>query len=282
LGKTKLEVDALLTNPDRLSNASDHINRLAHLIKVLRGPNGCTWDKKQTATSISVYLIEEVYELVEAITSDQTDAICEELGDVLFHILFIIRLFEESKAFDLNKTVENIVAKMIRRHPHVFGDSAAESVADIRKQWRKIKKEEKKGNKDTFQGSVLDTVPSGLPALMRAYRVSERAAGAGFDWDDIQGVMEKVEEEWDEFKEVAAGNHTQEIALEFGDLLFTLMNVARMARIHPETALTAATQKFEKRYRHMENEVTARGKETDTVPREELERLWEEAKRITD
>lgn len=276
MGTTELESDESQEEPKKRPTASIQVNRLVRLIETLRGANGCPWDKKQTPASISVYLIEEVYELVEAIASDNPESICEELGDVLFHLLFIARLFQEKQAFGLNQAIDGIVDKMIRRHPHVFGDSPAESIAEIRDQWRSIKKEEKK---NALPKSILDSVPAGLPALLRAYRISERAAGAGFDWDDIHGVMEKVEEEWREFKEaVATDDDRREIEMEFGDLLFTMMNVARIARIHPESALQAATHKFETRYRFMEKQLENCGESTDSVPRDELERLWEMAK----
>jgi tetrapyrrole methylase family protein/MazG family protein len=254
------------------------LSKVLALIRTLRGKDGCPWDRKQTPTSMSVYLIEEVYELVEAITTGDPEAVEEELGDVLFHILFLSTLYQESNHFDLGSAAEAVLAKMIRRHPHVFDNARTIDVDTVRKQWREIKQQEK-----TLppQSSVLDSVPAGLPALMRAYRISERAAGIGFDWDDVAGVMQKVEEELNEFTSAVKQNNPQEMALEFGDILFTLVNVARLARIHPETALAESTRKFEQRFRYMEKQTLEEGKPIDTVSREQLEALWQDAKNNT-
>lgn len=248
------------------------------LIRTLRGENGCPWDRKQTPRSISVYLIEEIFELVEAIESGRVADIREELGDVLFQVLFIAELFAENRRFDVTDVVTQNLSKMRRRHPHVFGDSAVSGIDEIRDNWHTIKQREK-GDGDGR--SVLDSVPSGLPALMRAYRVSERAARTGFDWHNLPEVMEKVEEEWREFKTAArsAGSEGREaVALEFGDILFTLTNVARFARIHPETSLSAAVRKFEDRFRYMEAQLQSQGKSIDSLSREEMDRCWEAAK----
>ena len=259
------------------------------LIQRLRGENGCPWDKKQTPATLSVYLIEEMYELVDAIASKKPADVCEELGDVLFQLLFIADLFRESGHFDIEDAARLNLQKMIRRHPHVFGEETAATSEDVRRQWHRIKSEEKKSAGDAgAPAGVLDSVPAGLTALLRAYRISERAARRGFDWTSLSGVMEKVEEEWAEFKaevrkiesvasepDVAARGN---LSLEFGDLLFTLVNVARFARIHPETSLADATRKFEKRFRHMEAVAAQDGVSLESVSHDELDRLWENAK----
>ncbi len=252
-----------------------HISRLLKLIDTLRGKEGCPWDRKQTPGSMSPYLIEEVYELVDAIGSGSPDDVCEELGDVLFHIFFIACIFKEMGHFDIQKVADGIVQKMIRRHPHVFGDKTVDSVDDIKERWQRIKQSEKKPHQDH---SLLDSVPSGLPALMRAYRISSRAAGAGFDWDNVASVMQKVEEEWSEFNAAIDTGDQKEQAMEFGDILFTLVNVARFNGFHPETALSDSVKKFEERFRYMEKQLSARGKSLEKVSRRELERLWDEAK----
>ena len=167
------------------------INSIIDLIETLRGEKGCPWDRKQTPGTIAVYLVEEVYELVDAIESGDHNGVCEELGDVLFHILFLTGLFREMGCFDIKDVVDLNVEKMTRRHPHVFGNERFVSVEEVKAHWHKIKMKEKNLAK---KASILDSVPIGLPALMRAYRVSERAARTGFDWIDISGVMEKVEE----------------------------------------------------------------------------------------
>jgi len=259
-------------NPD----VSIGIERLIKLVKILRGENGCPWDQKQTPESISVYIAEEVHELVHAIQSGNSDEVCEELGDVIFLIMFIAEIYKKAGLFDIKTAIDSVCDKMIRRHPHVFEDSTVNSVGDIRKQWRKIKKTEKGRS---AKASILDSVPSGLPALMRAYRVSERAAGVGFDWDSIAGVLEKVDEEIDEFKDAVSEHNEKKIKTEFGDILFTLVNVARFAKIHPETALYDAIGKFEKRFQYMEKELSADGRDMESISYEDLELLWEKAKK---
>lgn len=262
------------------------IQALDKIIETLRGENGCPWDKKQTPESICVYLLEEAHELLDAIQSKSPGDICEELGDVLFQVLFIARFFEEKDLFSIETAARQSAEKMIRRHPHVFGEITLTEAEEVRQQWHDIKKQEKNGRE--AESSILDAVPRSLPALLRAYRVSERAARTGFDWDDITGVMEKAEEEWGEFK-AEVGNSgadaaadgprdREKIAMEFGDVLFTLVNVARFARIHPETALIQATLKFEERFRHLERTAAESGRDIDAVPRDEKERLWNEAK----
>lgn len=268
---------------------SVNIDKLQHLIKTLRGENGCPWDRKQTPGSMAVYLIEETYELVDAIESGNAEDICEELGDVLFHILFLTRMFEESGDFDIETVAERITEKMVRRHPHVFGSESVESVDEVKLKWRDIKKREKKPVRRT---SLLDSIPPKSPALMRAYRISERAAGAGFDWDDLEGVAGKVEEEWGEFQTEmhllekntsnGGGRSLKNISLEFGDILFTLVNVARFVGIHPETALAGSTHKFEMRFRHMEDAAAMEGRPLDTLSINDMQRLWEKAKQDLD
>lgn len=257
---------------------------LIALIKTLRGDEGCPWDRQQTARSMAVHLVEEVYEAVDAIQAGEPGAVREELGDVLFHIFFIAALFAEQGHFDIRDVIRTSTAKMIRRHPHVFGEERVASADEVRVRWRRIKQHEK-GSAE--KASILDSIPSGLPALMRAYRVSERAAGKGFDWQTLAGVLEKAEEEWHEFKaELGHGDpavlERQDVAMEFGDILFTLVNVARFARIHPETALTGAIAKFEKRFRHMEREIAAAGRRMESVSFDELQALWQAAKTAVD
>lgn len=262
-----------------LDPSSTSLYDIIDLIRTLRGENGCPWDRKQTPRSITVYLIEEVFELVEAIESGNLNAIREELGDVLFQVLFVAELFSESGRLDMADIVGRNLAKMRRRHPHVFEDREVSGIDEIRDNWHAIKQEEKKAADNR---SVLDSVPSGLPALMRAYRISERAARTGFDWHNLPEVMEKVEEEWREFKAAAdngRGADPEAIALELGDILFTLTNVARFARIHPETSLSAAVRKFEDRFRYMEKRLEETGRTIKSLTREDMDRQWEAAKR---
>lgn len=261
---------------NQINNKIKNLKRLIGLIETLRGENGCPWDKAQTIKTMAIYLLEEVYELVDAIETENPDEICEELGDVLFHIFFMARLFEEKGAFDIGDVAGLNKEKMVRRHPHVFGSERAENAGEVRKRWHTIKKNEKN---HMYHQSVLDSVPGGLPALMRAYTISERAARTGFDWDNIEGVMQKAEEEWSEFQCALNKNDKTDISVEFGDILFTLVNVARFAAIHPETALKDSIKKFESRFRQMEKNLAELGRSFDSVSRDELDTLWKEVKK---
>ncbi len=257
------------------------IDSLLHLIDTLRGENGCPWDRKQTAASMAIYLAEEAFELIEAIEGGHAEAVCEELGDVLFLQLFILRLYDTKGVFDLEQVIGRVAEKMIRRHPHVFGDNRVDTAAQVSRQWQQIKKTEKE---HAEQASILDSVPSGLPALLRAYRVSERASQAGFDWPDLAGVIEKVSEEWEEFNQelrhwTANARPDEKLSMEFGDIVFTLANVARFAGFHPEIALTGAIKKFESRFRLMESMLNEKGLEMRSVSPTELDELWELAKK---
>ena len=248
---------------------------LIELIEILRGDKGCPWDKKQTPKSIAVYLIEEIFELFDAIAADKPEEICEELGDVLFQVFFIARMYQEKGLFSIKDVVRLNAEKMIRHHPHVFGKENSQTIETIKERWHEIKLKEKIHAPDT---SILDSVPARLPALMRAYRISERAAKTGFDWPDLAGVVQKVEEEWSELKAALTKSDKDQTALEFGDLLFTLMNVARFVRVHPEVALAASTQKFVRRFKIMEKVASKKGRNLNTLTLEEMDALWEAAK----
>ena len=259
------------------------IDALLQLIDTLRGENGCPWDRKQTPASMAVYLAEETFELIEAIENGDTAAACEELGDVLFLLLFILRIYDAGGLFDLDAVAARVTAKMVRRHPHVFSDAAAETASQVKRQWQAIKKTEKAPGR---QKSIIDTIPSGLPALLRAYRVSERAAQAGFDWPDLSGVMEKFSEESAEFnqeleRQNAPEGSPEKLAMEFGDILFTLAYVARFAGFFPETALTGAINKFTCRFRQMESLLQAKGLDMGSVSPARLDEFWELAKKQT-
>ena len=256
------------------------VERLATLIETLRSENGCPWDRKQTPGSMARYLIEEAYELVDAIVSGNAEDICEEAGDVLFQLLFIIHLFREQ--FDFQDVIDKISEKMIRRHPHVFGDEKVASTDQVLENWRKIKQKEKGGEKPS---SVLDAVPQSVPALHRAFLVSEKAVNTGFDWPDIAGVMNQTMEEWQEFSDEIKKmeDHPtgrQKASVEFGDVLFSMVNVARFAKIDPEIALTQSIQKFEKRFRYMESRVREAGGTIGDASFEKMQQLWDEAKKV--
>jgi MazG family protein len=266
---------------ENLSGDRPTLAPLVNLIKRLRREDGCPWDRRQTARSMAVYLVEEVFELVDAIEAKEDRLVCEEAGDVLFQLLFIIELHREQNRFSLQEVVDRIHQKMVRRHPHVFGAKTVDSSEAVRQQWHEIKKREKGPNP---AGSVLDGIPAGMPALHRAYRVSERAARTGFDWPDMSGVMASTMEEWDEFceewrrREKSDADPDDGLDMEFGDLLFTLANVARFGRFHPENALAKATRKFEARFRQMESALRRAGREIDTVSFDEMQAAWRKAK----
>ncbi|MGD9366059.1 MAG: nucleoside triphosphate pyrophosphohydrolase [Desulfobacteraceae bacterium] len=255
------------------------IQTLIDLIAALRSENGCPWDRKQTPSTLTVYLIEEMYELVEAIHSDKSDDVLEELGDVLFQVLFVAYMFQQQGRFSLEQILERIIRKMIRRHPHVFGSKKVENADQVKTQWHRIKQTEKGS-----LPSMLDSIPSGMPALMRAYRISERAAATGFDWDSLNEVMAQAEEEWSEFQAeiensgVLKTNHAK-ATMELGDVLFSLVNVARLAGIHPETALAKSTRKFTRRFNQMEAMAHKLSSSLEELPKDEMERLWAVAKR---
>ena len=270
--------DSLITHP------ASGLDNLIRLIETLRGANGCPWDKKQTPRSMALYLVEELYELLDAMEKGNPDDVCEELGDVLFHIFFIARLFEEAGNFNIETVADRNIQKMTRRHPHVFGSTPLKSAEEVKRQWHTLKSNEKKS---VPGGSLLDSLPSKLPALLRAYRISERVGKAGFDWADMHGVLSKVEEEWSELKSAIraddnTGLNQGNVSLELGDLLFTLVNVARFAHIHPETALADATKKFEARFRQLERLLAAADKALASLSPKEMDRFWEKAKIAAD
>jgi len=258
-----------------MSRATMAMEELIGIIVRLRGPSGCPWDREQSSRSMVRFLIEEAYELADAIASGHAEHIREELGDVLFHILFITQIHSEAGQFDLEQVCREIGAKMTRRHPHVFGSVRVTDSAEVVRNWQEIKRGEKDAGRRT---SVLDAVPAGLPGLMRAYAVSERAARVRFDWEDLSGVLAKLQEELAEFTAAAERNDTAQAVLEFGDILFTMVNMARFGGVHPETALTAAVQKFERRFRRMEAMAADSGRDLESMPQNEKDRIWETIK----
>lgn len=250
------------------------MNETRELIKRLRAENGCPWDRKQTPASMVKNLIEESYELQEAIHGGAPDEIAEELGDTWFQLVFLIHLLEEAHGLSFAEVAEANRRKMIRRHPHVFGSETAETVAEVNAHWARVKGEEKREK----PASLLDTVTSGTPPLMRARDVSKVTAEAGFDWDDMDGVMAKVDEEWGEFTDALKSGDKHATAMEFGDLLFTLVNVARFAGIDADASLAASVAKFEKRYRLMEQLLAEKGERPDRHRSTEVDAMWDRAK----
>ena len=252
------------------------IDALIQLVETLRGNHGCPWDKKQTPPDGGLYLIEEAFELADAIESGNTEQILEELGDVLFHIVFIARMFEERCEFDLSDVVHAITEKMIRRHPHVFGEDNLKSSAEVVENWHKIKLSEKK---TTSTLSSLDSVPVQLPALMRAFRISDRAAKSGFDWTKIDEACENAEQTVRELKASPNTSNHSQLSQKFGDILFVLVNLARAANVHPETALAGSNKRFELRFKKVENLIAESARDFESIPLDEKARIWERVKR---
>ena len=248
--------------------------KLTEIVDTLMGENGCPWDKVQTRESLKPYLVEEVYETLEALDGNNPEEIKDELGDLLYQILFHAKISENRNEFNIKDVVESISEKMVRRHPHVFKEESLETPEQVVTQWEEIKKQEKNNGK-----SVLDGVPKHLPGLLRAQKLQKKAAQHGFDWDEITAVFDKLDEEIAEFKqEVLAGKET-DIAGELGDILFVLVNIAKFKKIDAEEALRMTNNKFIKRFQYIEQEVAKRGKELKDTPLEELEQYWQDAKR---
>jgi tetrapyrrole methylase family protein/MazG family protein len=260
-----------------LNQPHNALNDLFRLVNTLRGENGCPWDKKQTPESVGIYLIEEVFELVDAIESGNSEHIREELGDVLFHIVFIARMFEERQEFDLSRVARTITDKMIRRHPHVFGETEVNSSAEVVQNWHKIKLNENKDNKNQ---SLLDSVPAKLPALIRAYRISDRVAKSGFELTEAD-EHQKVPEAVTDGLQAALNNHDSRLASrQFGDLIFTLVNIARLAEIHLESALAGSVKIFEARFKKMEELIAESKQDFDDISLDEKKRIWQKVQKI--
>ena len=216
---------------------------LIALVETLRGDHGCPWDREQTPEQIKTYLLEEAYEVLDALESGDSGDLCAELGDLLFHIVFLARIFEEAEEFNIGDVVKKISEKMIRRHPHVFGQTQVSGSDEVRQIWHEIKIAEAK-DKNTDLNSFFDSVPQQLPALMRAYRISERAAKLGFDRQDVDSIFENLDEELAELKIALKKANSEKLAEKLGDFLFTIVNLSRFMGVHPEAALTRTISKF--------------------------------------
>ena len=263
----------------KLTPTHSFLDDLIRLVKTLRGKHGCPWDQKQTPRNAAVYLIEEVFELVDAIEIGNPEHIREELGDVLFHIVFIARMFQERGKFDLSDVAQSITEKMIRRHPHVFGEENVKTSEEIVENWHKIKLSENKSTGKTGKQSSLDSVPVQLPALIRAYRISDRVAKTGFDWLEIDEALENVEQELTEIKSILNTENSEILSQKLGDFLFILVNIARLAKIHPEIALAGSNKKVELRFREMEDILGESEWEFENIPLKEKARIWEKVKK---
>ena len=249
--------------------------KLTEIVNTLMGENGCPWDKVQTRESLKPYLVEEAYETLEALDGNDPEEIKEELGDLLYQILFHAKISENKKEFNITDVIESISNKMVHRHPHVFKKGTLETPDEVATQWEeiKIKEKGKAGRK-----SLLDGIPSSLPSLLRSQKLQKKAANHGFDWDKISSVFDKLDEEVAEFKKAILSGGKKDMKEELGDILFVLVNIAKFNKIDAEEALRATNNKFIKRFQHIEAEVSKRGKTLKETPLEELEQYWQDAK----
>jgi MazG family protein len=268
--------------------AGERFGRLVEIMTTLRGPNGCPWDKQQDFTTLKPMLVEEVYEVLEAIDDQDYEGLAEELGDLLLHVIFHAQLGKEASQFDINTVIEKISDKLVRRHPHVFGNESASTPEEVIKNWEAIKaqeKAEKLKHRTPEQRSLLEGIPSKLPAIHEAHQISARAARVGFDWPDIEGIFDKLQEEMHELKEVISSSgdegRRERLEDEIGDMLFVIVNIARYLKIDSESALKRANRKFKARFRYMEGELAKQGKSLEETPLEEMEALWRKAKSET-
>jgi tetrapyrrole methylase family protein/MazG family protein len=247
---------------------------LLKIMEKLRGEKGCPWDREQTRDSLKPYIIEEAYELVEAIEEGDPSKIKEELGDLLFQIVFQCQIAKEAEEFGFSDVVRKIGEKMIARHPHVFGDAKYKTTYEVLVHWEEQKKREGK-----MRESILDGIPKALPALLRARRLQDRAAGVGFDWERAGDVFKKLDEELGEFKDALEAKKQDEIEDELGDIFFMLVNISRFIGVNPEDALRRTISKFIHRFRHIEMKAAEQGRKLSEMTLSEMDRLWDEAKR---
>jgi MazG family protein len=275
-----------MSSPDR---AAEAFARLVQIMAALRAPDGCPWDRAQTIDSLEPYVLEETYEVLDAIDRHDHAALCEELGDFLFEAVFLAQMEAEAGHFTIADSLAAIADKLVRRHPHVFqrsapGSDGVRTAEDVRVRWEEIKAEEKAARGGTGKGSnaLLAGIAPTLPALLRAYHIGLRAASVNFDWTQVSQVVDKIQEEVDELREaVARGEANRRLAEEeMGDLLFSIAQLARQLEIEPETALRKANDKFTRRFGAMERAIAASGRAMRELPLDELEREWRRAKAL--
>lgn len=265
--------DATVADP-----AAEAGRKFADLVRVmarLRAPGGCPWDRKQTFDTIKSYLLEETYEVMDSIDRRDWPGLAEELGDLLLQPVFFAEMAAEQELFTIADSLDAINQKLIRRHPHVFGDAIADTPEDVKLRWDEIKKTEKAAQ-GAVPSSILDTVPRNLPALVEAEKVSKKAVGVGFEWPDIEGIIDKLQEEAAELAQARETAEHAHIEHEIGDLLFTLVNLARFLKVDPEQALRKTTARFRNRFAFIERHA---GEPLESTPLERMEELWQEAKR---
>ncbi len=255
------------------TNAREEFARLIEIVQQLRAPGGCPWDREQTHRSLRPYLVEETYEVLDSIDREAYGELKKELGDLMLHIVFHAQIAGEEQLFDMADVLQHINEKLIRRHPHVFGDSSVTDARHVERQWEKIKLEE------GHRKRLLEGVPKHQPALNRAFRVQEKAAGVGFDWPDVAPVWDKIREEVNELEVEVSANDPRRIEDELGDLLFSIVNLARKLKVNPEDALRGTVDKFTERFNFIEDTLLNQGRKLHESTLEEMDSLWDEAKR---
>jgi MazG family protein len=265
---------------ERSAEAGKKFSELVEVMARLRAPGGCPWDRKQTFESIKTCLLEEAYEVMDAIDREDWRGLEEELGDLLLQPVFFAEMAAGQGLFTIGDSLDAINQKLVRRHPHVFGDAQAETPDDVMVHWNRIKKTEKVEQGAAPPASILDGVPRNLPALMEADKISHKAAGVGFDWPDISGVLAKVREEAEELAAALEQGEARHVEHELGDLLFTVANLARRVKVDPEQALRKSNARFRGRFAHVEARVAECGKGFAEIPLAQLEEWWQEAKKM--
>jgi MazG family protein len=263
-----------------MTNAGEQFQRLVEIMARLRAPGGCPWDRDQTFDSIKPYTLEETYEVLDAIDRRDWSGLAEELGDFMLQAVFYAQMASEESLFTIDDALDAINQKLLRRHPHVFGDHSAETPDDVKKIWGEVKAAEKK-DKGKPAESILAGVPRALPALVEAQQVASRAAGVGFDWENPDQVIDKLHEELAEFDQARRKASQSELEDELGDMLFVLVNLARFVKVDPEQALRRTNAKFRARFGYIERRLAENGKRLEDSDIAEMESLWQEAKRST-
>jgi tetrapyrrole methylase family protein/MazG family protein len=253
----------------------DEFRKLVEIMARLRAEGGCEWDRAQTHESLRQYLVEETHEVIDAIRQGDPDPLCEELGDLLLQVLFHAQIASEIGQFDISDVIASISGKMIRRHPHVFGDATADTPEAVSRQWDHIKRTVENRSHE----SILGGIPKGFPSLLRAAKMSKKAARAGFDWERTEQVLGKVEEELSELKEAMTQGDPAPMEHELGDVLFSLVNLARFLGLNAEVAMVSANDRFERRFREMEKIAEKTGCSIEKADMDTLDRLWEMAKK---
>jgi tetrapyrrole methylase family protein / MazG family protein len=265
-----------------MNKKSADIEKLANLVERLRGENGCPWDKEQTRETLKPMLIEEAFEVLDALDEDNPAELKEELGDLLFQVVFHAQIAREREEFDLADVIDRSHQKMVRRHPHIFGNADLKTADDVLKNWEDIKAAEKgipSSSHPESERSLLDGIPSKLPALHRAYQMTAKASRVGFDWSRLEDLLSKMHEEVAELLEAQSRGDSQKVSDEVGDLLFVVVNIARFLGSDPETALRRSNEKFYRRFRHVESSIKRQGRELKNASLAEMDALWEEAKK---